>query len=84
MTTVEIKSGYGLDRRHGAGHAARARALGDRLPVTVRTTFQGAHALPPDYAGRADDYIDFVCAQVLPEGPRAWAWPTPSMSSTRA
>ena len=43
-----------------------ARAIGEQLPVSVRTTFLGAHALPPDYAGRPDDYIDLVCHQMLP------------------
>ncbi|AOB31648.1 imidazolonepropionase [Bordetella sp. H567] len=70
VTTVEIKSGYGLDRDTELAMLRAARALGHRLPVTVRTTFLGAHALPPEYAGRADDYIDFVCTQVLPEAAR--------------
>jgi imidazolonepropionase len=48
-----------------------ARALGQALPVTVRTTFLGAHALPPEFDGRADAYIDEVCERMLPEIARA-------------
>jgi imidazolonepropionase len=58
MTTVEIKSGYGLSQRHEARCLAVARRLGRELPLAVRTTSLGAHALPPEYAGRADAYID--------------------------
>ena len=73
VTTLEIKSGYGLDLR--AKWMLRvARRIGDELGVGVRTTFLGAHALPPEFAGRADDYIDFVCGTMLPAiakaGPR--------------
>ena len=66
VTTLEIKSGYGLDQPSEAKMLRVARAIGEQLPVTVRTSFLGAHALPPEYAGRCDDYIDFLCAQVLP------------------
>ena len=59
--TIEIKSGYGLDRDSEARMLRVARALGETLGVTVRTTFLGAHALPPEYAGRADDYVDAAC-----------------------
>jgi imidazolonepropionase len=58
VTTVEIKSGYGLSQRHEARCLAVARRLGRELPLAVRTTSLGAHALPPEYAGRADAYID--------------------------
>jgi imidazolonepropionase len=61
VTTIEIKSGYGLDAAHEARCLAVARRLGRELPLTVRTTSLGAHALPPEYAGRPDDYIDAVC-----------------------
>lgn len=67
VTTVEIKSGYGLDLDTEIRMLEAARELGRLYPVTVRTTFLGAHALPPEYAGRADDYIDFVCRTVMPE-----------------
>ena len=63
-STIEIKSGYGLDRDTELRMLRVARRLNDEL--TVKTTFLGAHALPPEYAGRADDYIDFVCAEALP------------------
>ena len=67
VTTLEIKSGYGLDADSEAKMLRVARRIGQELPVTVRTTFRGAHALPPEYAGRADAYIDLLCAQMLPQ-----------------
>jgi imidazolonepropionase len=63
-SAIEIKSGYGLDRDTELRMLRVARQLGEE--ITVKTTFLGAHALPPEYAGRADDYIDFVCEEVLP------------------
>jgi imidazolonepropionase len=66
VTTVEIKSGYGLDLDTELRMLRVARRLGEKFPVTVMPTFLGAHALPPEYEGRPDDYIDFVCHQVLP------------------
>ena len=62
VSTLEIKSGYGLDEATEARCLAVARRLGRELPPTVRTTSLGAHALPPEFAGRPDDYIDAVCA----------------------
>ncbi len=62
VTTLEIKSGYGLDFVHERKMLRVARRIGDTLGITVRTTFLGAHALPPEYSGRADAYIDAVCA----------------------
>jgi len=61
VTTIEVKSGYGLAREHEARCLAVARRLGRELPLTVRTTSLAAHALPEDYAGRADEYIDAAC-----------------------
>lgn len=61
VTTLEVKSGYGLSLEHEARCLRAARAVGHHLPVTVRTTSLAAHALPPEYAGRADAYIDAVC-----------------------
>jgi imidazolonepropionase len=61
VTTLEIKSGYGLDLDNERKMLRVARRIGDALGITVRTTFLGAHALPPEYAGRADDYISAVC-----------------------
>jgi imidazolonepropionase len=66
VTTLEIKSGYGLDLESEAKMLRVARRIGSLLPVNVATTFLGAHALPPEYAGRADDYIDEVCGRMLP------------------
>ncbi len=60
-TTLEIKSGYGLDLDNERKMLRVARRIGDRLGVQVRTTYLGAHALPPEYQDRADDYIDAVC-----------------------
>ncbi|KQV32781.1 imidazolonepropionase [Massilia sp. Root335] len=66
VTTLEIKSGYGLDLASEAKMLRVARRVGALLPVDVCTTFLGAHALPPEYAGRADDYIDMLCGEMLP------------------
>ncbi len=60
VTTVEIKSGYGLALAHERKCLQVARSLGQNRAVEVRTTFLGAHALPPEFAGRADDYVDTV------------------------
>ncbi len=60
VTTLEIKSGYGLALEHERKTLRVARALGSKHPVDVRTTFLGAHALPPEFAGRQDAYVDEV------------------------
>lgn len=65
VTTVEIKSGYGLDVANELKTLRVARELGERNPVSVRTTFLGAHAVPPEYSGRADDYIELVCGEMM-------------------
>ncbi len=65
VTTVEIKSGYGLATEHERKMLRVARRLG-ALEVTVKTTFLGAHALPHEYAGRSDAYIELVCKEMLP------------------
>ena len=57
VTTIEIKSGYGLDLENEAKSLRAARRLGDERPVTVRTTFLGAHALPPEAKGDKDAFI---------------------------
>jgi len=67
VTTVEIKSGYGLDRDTEIRMLEVARALGEANPVDVRTTFLGAHALPREYADDRSGYLDLVCERVLPE-----------------
>ncbi len=61
VSTIEIKSGYGLDLDTERRILSVARALGSRLGMTVRTTYLGAHALPPEFANRPDDYIDAAC-----------------------
>ncbi len=61
VTTLEIKSGYGLSAEHEARCLRVARRLGRVLPLTVKTTCLSAHALPPEFDGRADDYIAAVC-----------------------
>ncbi len=66
VTTVEIKSGYGLDANHERKCLEVARQLSQLRAVDVQTTFLGAHALPPESAGRADAHIDAVIA-MLPE-----------------
>jgi imidazolonepropionase len=66
VSAIEIKSGYGLDLDAERKQLRVARRLGQAFGVTVHTTFLGAHALPPEYAGRADDYIDLVCDTMLP------------------
>lgn len=66
VTTLEIKSGYGLDLATERKMLRVARRIGASLPVRVRTTFLGAHALPPEFAGNPDRYIDVVCAEMLP------------------
>lgn len=63
--TIEIKSGYGLDRETELTMLRAARRLGALRPATILTTFLGAHAVPPEYAGRADAYIDEVCLPTL-------------------
>lgn len=66
VATIEIKSGYGLDLDTELRMLRVARRLGDVLGISVRTTLLAAHALPPEYAGRADDYIRHVCTAILP------------------
>jgi imidazolonepropionase len=66
VTTVEIKSGYGLAPEHEAKMLQAARDLGRRRPVGVVATFLGAHAVPPEFAGRADDYVTSICEAMLP------------------
>jgi imidazolonepropionase len=66
VTAIEIKSGYGLDLASERKMLRVARRLGEQYPVSVYTTFLGAHALPPEFAGRSDDYISEVCERMLP------------------
>ncbi|HVF17942.1 MAG TPA: imidazolonepropionase [Steroidobacteraceae bacterium] len=66
VTTVEIKSGYGLTLEDERKMLRVARELGVRYPVTIRTTFLAAHAVPPEFAGRADAYMDEVIRHWMP------------------
>ena len=66
VTTLEIKSGYGLALDAEERMLRAARRIGELLPVRVVTTFLGAHALPPEFAGHPDDYISDVCDVMLP------------------
>jgi imidazolonepropionase len=66
VTTIEVKSGYGLDLETELRMLRVARRLPERVPVDVVTTFLGAHALPPEFDGHADRYLDLLCDEVLP------------------
>jgi imidazolonepropionase len=65
--TIEIKSGYGLNIDCELKMLAVARQLGEATDVTIRTTLLAAHTVPPEYKDRADDYIDLICNELLPE-----------------
>nr|WP_281243949.1 imidazolonepropionase [Dokdonella immobilis] len=65
-TTIEIKSGYGLDLDSELKMLRVARRIGSQLGIGVRTTFLGAHALPPEFRDRQGDYVDHVCTMMLP------------------
>jgi len=71
VTCLEIKSGYGLDRGNELKMLRVARRVGERLPVTVRTTVLAAHAVPPEFKGRSDVYIECVCDEILPAAAEA-------------
>ncbi|MGH8157008.1 MAG: imidazolonepropionase [Rhodanobacter sp.] len=66
VTTLEIKSGYGLDLDSERRMLRVARHLGRELGINVRTSFLGLHALPPEYKDRRDDYVSLVCDEMLP------------------
>lgn len=67
VTTVEIKSGYGLDTLNEIKMLKVAGLLANQLPVTIKRTFLGAHALPTEYKDDADGYLDIVCNDMLPK-----------------
>ena len=71
VTTVEIKSGYGLDTANECRLLHVARGVAADVGVDVRTTLLAAHAVPPEYAGRADAYVDLVCNETIPAAARA-------------
>lgn len=66
VCAIEIKSGYGLSLEHERKQLRVARQLGAHYGVTVSATFLGAHALPPEFAGRSQAYIDVVCQEMMP------------------
>ncbi len=70
VTTLEIKSGYGLDSDNEIKLLRVAAKLAKEFNLRVHKTFLGAHALPPEYEGRADDYITLVCDEMLPRAQR--------------
>lgn len=71
VTTLEIKSGYALDLEGELKMLRVARRIGNALGISVRTTLLAAHALPPEFADRADAYIDEVCVNILPAAAHA-------------
>jgi imidazolonepropionase len=71
VTTVEIKSGYGLSLPDELKMLRAARALGAAQGIRVRTTLLAAHATPPEFAGRADAYIDHIVSEILPAAAQA-------------
>jgi imidazolonepropionase len=66
VTTIEIKSGYGLETATELRQLRAARRLGELRPVDVRTTFLGAHAVPPEFSGDANGYLDLLVNKMLP------------------
>jgi imidazolonepropionase len=70
-TTLEIKSGYGLDLDSELKQLRVAREVGRQLPLTVTTTFLGAHSIPPEFKDRSDDYVDLVVNTMMPEVAKA-------------
>jgi imidazolonepropionase len=66
VTTLEVKSGYGLDLETEMRMLEAARALGAQRPVSITTTYLGAHAVPPEHAGNARAYVDRLCTELIP------------------
>lgn len=67
VTTCEAKSGYGLDPENEIKMLEVIKALDENHPMDVAATFMGAHAIPPEYEGRGNEYIDMLCDEVIPE-----------------
>lgn len=67
ITTCEAKSGYGLDLENEIKMLEVIKALDENHSMDVAATFMGAHAIPPEYEGRGDEYIDMLCDEVIPE-----------------
>ena len=70
VSVIEIKSGYGLDTETELNMLRAARRIASLRPLIVKTSFLGAHALPAEYSGQPDDYIDQVCIPALQQGYR--------------
>ncbi len=66
-TTIEAKSGYGLDKEVEIRILETIRKLGEELPATLVPTYLGGHAIPTEFQGRADDYISYMIEEVMPE-----------------
>ncbi len=66
VTTLEVKSGYGLTLEDEEKMLSVARSLSEKLPVSIHTTFLGAHAIPEEFHQRTDSYIQLVCEEMLP------------------
>jgi imidazolonepropionase len=66
VTSIEIKSGYGLDTENEIKMLKVAGQLAEKLPVTIKRTFLGAHALPVEYKDNPDEYVDLVCDEMIP------------------
>ena len=66
VTSIEVKSGYGLDKDNELKMLRVARAIPEHLPMTVKATYLGAHAIPAEYKENRDAYLDLVCHQVMP------------------
>jgi imidazolonepropionase len=71
VTTIEIKSGYGLTVEDELKMLRAARGVGAMLPIRVVTTFLGAHALPPEFSDRREAYVDLVCDAMIPAAAKA-------------
>jgi imidazolonepropionase len=66
ITTLEVKSGYGMETETELRMLRVARKLGEAMPLDVQTSFLGAHVLPPEFEGRRDGYLDLLCEEMIP------------------
>ncbi len=66
VTTLEIKSGYGLDLETERRMLQAARRIGEQTGQRIKTTFLGAHAIPTEFSGKTDNYVDFLCNDIMP------------------
>ena len=67
VTTIEIKSGYGLNYENERKMLRVIRQIGEKLPMTVKSTCLAAHALPPEYKDQSNAYIEHICTEMLPK-----------------